>query len=97
VSAMMFIGPWHDRVIAGAVGGLVAWFGTPLFSPLVQKGFVWLYTQSGVDPSLIPVESVPGVTGLLLGVSGIHLVVWFVERLKSALSLLKFPGGKTKE
>lgn len=95
VSAMLFVGPWPDRIVAGLVGAIVAWFGTPIFAPIVNVGIFALYHEVGADISQIPQDSIPGVTGLLLGVSGIHFVVWFVDRLKAVLTALRLPFTKT--
>lgn len=95
VSAMLFVGPWPDRIVAGLVGAIVAWFGTPIFSPLVYVAVASIYAQAGADVAQVPQDSITGVTGLLLGVSGIHFVVWFVDRLKAFLTALRLPFTKT--
>lgn len=88
---MVYIGPWHDRAIAGVVGSIVAWFATPVCSPIVRVWIEWAYGQAGADVASITTESIPGVTGLLIGSIGIHLIVWLVDRVKNTLAMVKLP------
>jgi hypothetical protein len=91
VSAMLMNGPLPIRLLAGAVGGLFAVVGTPLFAPLVEAVFIWLYGLAGVDPARIPADSVHGFTGFALGVLGIDICRWLVDFTKSSLAKLRIP------
>jgi hypothetical protein len=94
VSAMLFTGSWPDRLIAGAVGGLFSWVATPIFTPLAHVTIVWIYQQAGADPTAIPADAVPGLTGFTLGIVGLDACIWLTKRVRQALSVLSLPWSK---
>ncbi|WP_018266538.1 hypothetical protein [Methylosinus sp. LW4] len=94
VSALLLNGPWPLRLVAGLAGGAFSFVGTPIFSPLVSAGVSWLYRQVGVDPALVPADAVPGLTGFVLGLTGIDFCRWLIERTKFGLSIMKIPWRK---
>lgn len=91
VSVLLFQGPLHMRLAAGLVGAAFSFVGTPIFSPLVAAGFGWLYGQAGVDSASIPADAIPGVTGFVLGITGIDACRFMVDRTKGVLSMLYLP------
>lgn len=94
VSALLLNGPWPLRLVAGLAGGAFAFVGTPIFSPLVGAGLASLYSWAGLDPATIQVDAVPGFTGFVLGLTGIDICRWLIERTKFGLSIMKIPWFK---
>lgn len=90
-AAMLMGGPWYLRMIAGAVGGLFASVGTPIFAPLVEAGFAALYGMANVPAARIPADSISGFTGFVLGLTGIDICRWIIDRTKGGLSGLRLP------
>ncbi|MCX7898522.1 MAG: hypothetical protein N2444_00265 [Methylocystis sp.] len=94
VSALLIGGTLGDRIIGGAVGGLFAAVAGPIFTPIFFSVIVDLYSQMGVDPTLVPADAIGPFTGFILGVFGIDLLSWAKDRVKGLLSALRFPGSK---
>lgn len=96
VAGLLMSGPWHLRLMAGAVGALFAAVGTPLFSPLIEAALAAMYSAAHVDASRIPADSVAGFTGFILGLTGIDVCRWIVDRTKGGLKRLRlpFPRGR---
>ncbi len=94
VSILLFNGSWPLRLVAGAAGGAFSFVGTPIFAPLVAAGIDWAYRQLGVDPALIQADAVPGLTGFVLGLTGIDFCRWLIERTKFGLSIARIPWFK---
>jgi hypothetical protein len=95
-AALLMNGPIRVRLIAGAVGGVFSYVGTPLFVPLVHETFKWIYALVGADISRIEVDSVAGFTGFVLALCGIDFCRWIIERTKFGLSIMRIPWPWTK-
>lgn len=96
VAGLLLGGRWWERLIAGAAGGLFAFVATPLFAPLLQAGWAWAYAQLGLPPTAVEHEAVAGFTGFVLGLTGIDICRFIMDRTKGGLSTLKLPLGRSK-
>jgi hypothetical protein len=94
VSFLLFNGNWWERLVAGACGGMFSFIATPIFSPLVAAGLGGLYHELGLDVAAIQADAVPGFTGFVLGLVGIDMCRWGIERTRYALSVLRIPGWR---
>jgi len=90
-AAMLMSGPWHLRCVAGMVGGIFTVVGTLVFAPIVEGLVAHGYTMVGVEVARMPVDSVTGLTGFVLGLTGIDASRWIIERTKGALLIIKLP------
>jgi hypothetical protein len=97
VSALLIQGPWKERLIGAAVGGMFAAIAGPIFSPVIFAAIVNLYGELGIDASLLPADAIPPFTGFLLGVFGVDVLTWAKDRVKGLFSTLKFPGFKASK
>lgn len=90
-AGLLMNGPLRVRIIAGTVGGCLSFVGTPLFVPIVEKAFHWIYGAIGADASQIDSRSIAGFTGFVLALTGIDICRWMIERTKFGLSVMRIP------
>jgi hypothetical protein len=55
-----------------------------------------IYQYLGVDPAELPRDSVIGFAGFALGLTGIDICRWLIERTKFGLSIARIPWPKRK-
>jgi hypothetical protein len=79
-------GPWYVRLFAGFCGVSVAFVFTPVFSPLALSLFGYAYGLAGVPASQIPSESLTGVTGFVLAITGIDVCRTVIDRGKTLMT-----------
>jgi hypothetical protein len=91
VSFMLMNGTWKERIVAALCGAIANWIGTPLFYPIVFVAISSLYKQLGIDPKIIDANAVPGFTWFVIGLVGIDLCIWIIERTHRILTLLRVP------
>ncbi len=95
IAALIMQGqPWHVRLMAALCGTAAAVVFTPILSPvsvhLVGTVYYWLQ----VPPADVPREAIVNGTAFLLGLTGIDICRWMIERTKFGLSILRFPRPK---
>ena len=91
VSSLLMAGPWHVRLIAALSGAACTYVGTPIISPIAVKVWADLYGWMGVPVAELPRDSVVGFVGFLLGLTGVDVCRWMIERTKWGLKLLRLP------
>jgi hypothetical protein len=90
-------GPWYLRLFAGFCGASVAFVFTPVFSPLALGLFAYAYGVAGVPSDQIPTDSLTGVTGFVLAITGIDVCRTVIDRGKTLMAKIPLQWtNKTK-
>jgi hypothetical protein len=94
VSSLLMRGPWHLKLLAGVCGAAFTFIGTPIFAPIALRVWTIIYQYLGIDPAELPQESIIGFAGFVLGLTGIDICRWLIERTKFGLSIARIPWPK---
>lgn len=84
-------GPWYQRIAAAGCGCLAAMVLTPMFAPIATHFWFAALNQIGIPPEELSRDSVVSGTAFLIGLTGVDVCRWLIERTKGALSSMKTP------
>jgi hypothetical protein len=84
-------GPLHVRVLAGLIGGAIAFVATPVFAPLAMRLFQLIYGWAGIPIDAVPAEGVHGLTGVFLALIGLDACQIVIDKAKKVMTKLPIP------
>ena len=94
IAGALMSGPWHHRVFAAICGCLAAVVLGPLLTPVAVHFWTMLLTSLGVPPSDISHDSVANGCGFLIGLTGVDVCRWLIDRTKGTLRVIRLPWMK---
>ena len=89
--------PWYERAIAATSGCLAAIVLTPLFSPIAIHFWGGLFQLLNIPPEEMSREAVSNGASFLIGLTGIDICRWLIDKTKATLASIVLPFSRTKQ
>lgn len=98
IAGGLMVGPWYQRLLAAGCGCLSAIVLAPILDPIAIHFWAMFLNSIGVPPAEMSPDSIRGGTDFLVGLTGVDICRWLIDRTKGGLKMLTIPfQGRTPQ